>query len=361
MISHQPIGSDFSLTEGDVFNQRDEQRNFVPRSFRTYWVSSGRDGLLALVKGFRYRRRNEFLLPSYICPEVIETLTPIVKVSFYQVKKDLTLDINAVEDCISPSTRALLLVHYFGFPHPQLHELARLCRDLGIMLIEDCVQAAFTKASGNPLGRVGNAAFCSLRKFLPIPDGGWLTTHTPIPVHLKDSVEHSNYVRLREILIRMRGLFPRDAVNVPDIFFKQAFMYADQEGTRYPKPAPMAQLSFDLLRRFPLTKWVHIRRKNYDQLVKLLPKSANPLFPRLPIGVVPLGLPVLVRHRDTVQRRLAAKRIYAPVHWRLSGVPRRFEDAWKLSKQLLTLPIDQRYSKQEMRKIAEEVRLCTSP
>jgi len=352
-----PIGSEFSLEDADIRIKRNEQGAFIPKAYRKYWVASGRDALLALTKGLRLSRGDELLLPSYICPEVIQALVPHVRVSYYPVKADLSIDVCSFKSCICPTTRAVLLVHYFGFPHPQLDDVARACKDQGVMLIEDCVQAAFTKRNREALGSVGEAAFCSLRKFLPIPDGGWLVTHTSLPIKLKDSPAHRDYARLREAVLRTKILNLRNPKRIPDSFFNDVFKLADR-GFGYPKPAPMARLSLDLLKRFPLSSWARQRRKNFQQLLQILPKKVRPVFRHLQAGVVPLGLPIIVRRRDALQQELAAKRIYAPVHWRLNAVPQEFEDAWELSRQLLTLPVDQRYEASDMGTIARVIRHC---
>jgi len=348
-----PIGSEFALADEDITLKRNEHRTFIPKSRTTYWVASGRDALLAFVKGYRLTSSDELLLPSYICTEVIQTLRKHVHVSFYPVKSDLSVAIRSIESCMTPATRAMLLVHYFGFPHPQLQALSRFCKNRGVALIEDCVQAAFTKVGGKAIGDVGDLAFCSFRKFLPIPDGGWLVVQTPVSIRLQDSPAHRVYVQLRDSVLRMKAISLQDQVpkRVRDFFFKESFVLVE-DGFGYPKPAPMEKASLDLLKRFPLYAWARQRRKNYQQLLLLLPRRIKPLFERLPAGVVPLGLPVLSRRRDALQRDLAAERIYAPVHWRLGSVPEEYEDAWELSHQLLTLPIDQRYGSLEMKRIA---------
>jgi len=350
-----PIGGEFALFDGDVRIVRNEQRKYVPKGRGAYWVASGRDALLALVGRYGLSQSDELLLPSYICHEVIETLAPRVRVSFYPVKADLSVDIRSFESRIAPATRAVLLVHYFGFPHPQLQTMARSCRDRGIALVEDCVQAAFTRVNGRGLGSVGDAAFTSLRKFLPIPDGSWLVTRSRFPMRLQESPAHRFYVERRGAVLRIKGLSHQYARCVPDSVFKEAFALAEQ-AFGYRKPAPMGKVSLHLLRRFPLDAWARQRRKNYRQLLLLLPSKVKPLFCQLHAGVVPLGLPILARHRDALQQELADERIYAPVHWRLRGVPKEYEVAWNLSEHELTLPIDQRYRSSEIKRIAKAVR-----
>jgi hypothetical protein len=68
----------------------------------------------------------------------------------------------------------------------------------------------------------------------------------------------------------------------------------------------------------------------------------------MPEQVVPLGFPVRIEAavRDRVLRLLHAKRVYAPVHWKIDGVAP--------SLSLLTLVCDQRYSPGDMTLQAHE-------
>jgi hypothetical protein len=65
---------------------------------------------------------------------------------------------------------------------------------------------------------------------------------------------------------------------------------------------------------------------------------------------VPFGFPVILENRDAVQRELAAKSIYAPIHWKnlSSNVSDR---AKKWGMHELTLPCDQRYGLNEMEQL----------
>jgi hypothetical protein len=93
------------------------------------------------------------------------------------------------------------------------------------------------------------------------------------------------------------------------------------------------------------------RRENYLELLDVLYKCA--LFPRLPETVAPSGFPLCLRDRDAAQKMLFEHEIYPPVHWPLgNAVPQEFEESHRLSRQILTLPCDQRYGRSDMQQIA---------
>ena len=91
------------------------------------------------------------------------------------------------------------------------------------------------------------------------------------------------------------------------------------------------------------------RRENYLALLETLKEFA--LFPELDAETVPLGFPVCVddRRRDKVLEILYGQRIYPPVHWRIEGiVPEEYKESHSLSRRILTLICDQRYTIADM-------------
>jgi hypothetical protein len=80
------------------------------------------------------------------------------------------------------------------------------------------------------------------------------------------------------------------------------------------------------------------------------------LFPGLSPEVVPLGFPIRVRNRDQIRQALFEHDIYPPVHWPIQGiVPAEFRDSHRLSAEIMTLLCDQRYSRQDMDRMAQLV------
>lgn len=64
----------------------------------------------------------------------------------------LLLTPETVEHAWTPSVRAVIAVHLYGQPC-QLDALARLCRERGAVLIQDCCQAHGARIDGDPLTR----------------------------------------------------------------------------------------------------------------------------------------------------------------------------------------------------------------
>lgn len=78
---------------------------------------------------------------------------------------------------ISPRTRAVIAVHLAGQPC-DLRALGQLCRERGIVLIEDCSQAYWAEYDGRLVGTLGDLACFSLQqsKHMTCGEGGLMVT-----------------------------------------------------------------------------------------------------------------------------------------------------------------------------------------
>ena len=88
------------------------------------------------------------------------------------------LSVESVARCISPKTRAVMVVHLYGQAAP-LKEFESLCQAHDIYLIEDCAQAHGAFSQGRPVGSVGvfsGWSFYPTKNLGAIGDGGALST-----------------------------------------------------------------------------------------------------------------------------------------------------------------------------------------
>ena len=103
------------------------------------------------------------------------------------------------------------------------------------------------------------------------------------------------------------------------------------------------------------------RRRNYQRLAGMLDgiRGANLLHDKIPEGVCPLSLPLLVSNRDGCVEALQARGVGAFPWW--AGFHRggidwsQFPEACRLKHQLLTLPIHQNLDDRHLTYVAEMV------
>ena len=85
----------------------------------------------------------------------------------------LTLDADRVEALVTERTKAVLVVHFWGYP-AELGRLRALCDRKGLVLIEDCAQGIGGRVDGRLVGTYGDfATFAfSVRKHVACGEGG---------------------------------------------------------------------------------------------------------------------------------------------------------------------------------------------
>lgn len=113
------------------------------------------------------------------------TNTTILQVGAVPVFADVdpntgNLDPISVEAAITERTRAILVVHYAGYP-ARLKDLRDIADRNGIALIEDCAHALGARHGGASVGMIGDAAIFSFQaiKHMTTIDGGALVLRDP--------------------------------------------------------------------------------------------------------------------------------------------------------------------------------------
>jgi len=90
---------------------------------------------------------------------------------------DLNLDVELVASLITDRTKAVIPVHWAGYP-VEIEALHELCVRRGLTLIEDCAHAPWAESGGRQLGTFGLAGCFSFfpNKVLGVGEGGALCT-----------------------------------------------------------------------------------------------------------------------------------------------------------------------------------------
>ncbi|MFN2237364.1 MAG: DegT/DnrJ/EryC1/StrS family aminotransferase, partial [Anaerolineales bacterium] len=92
--------------------------------------------------------------------------------------QDLTISPASIESQITPNTKAIMVMHYGGFPC-QMPEIARIAQHHNLAVIEDAAHAPGASVEGKTLGSWGDAACFSFfsNKNLVTGEGGMLVTN----------------------------------------------------------------------------------------------------------------------------------------------------------------------------------------
>ncbi|MDB9892099.1 DegT/DnrJ/EryC1/StrS family aminotransferase [Amylibacter sp.] len=94
---------------------------------------------------------------------------------------DWNMSLESIEKQITERTKAVIIVHYAGYPCRDIAAISQLCRDRGIGLIEDVAHAPGATVSGKSCGTFGDIGCFSFfsNKNLSIGEGGMVSTLDP--------------------------------------------------------------------------------------------------------------------------------------------------------------------------------------
>jgi perosamine synthetase len=328
------------------------------------------------------------LCPSYNCGHELEPLLRLgLRVRCYRVGPDMEADLADIRSRFTDEVRAVLVTHFFGFAQP-LEELRVLCDRWGALLVEDCAHALLSDNAYGTLGRVGDASVFSLRKTLPLPNGGAVLFNAPglsaisalrSPPRLTTWLKAVS-LTTKSVLDEARDggspwSWARLAAMVPLAVGSEALsrLWPTGSSAAYDPDDEdfgftsrildwgISEFSRAAIDRIDWRSVAERRRRNYRLLAGNLDgmPGCRVIRPDLPDYTCPLFLPIAIDHRERVSVALARKRINSAVWWeeRHPAVDwTQFPDAAALKGRVLALPVHQDLSERQVEYVAAELR-----
>ncbi len=145
-------------------------------------LSSGTAGLHLGLQALGIGEGDEVIVPSFTFIAAANAILYVGAAPVFADIDPLTLNLTreSIERVLSPRTRAILLVHTFGYP-ADLDPILDLCRRHNLRLIEDACEAIGAEYRGRKIGAFGDLAVFSFYPNKPITtgEGGVLVTPHP--------------------------------------------------------------------------------------------------------------------------------------------------------------------------------------
>jgi hypothetical protein len=317
-----------------------------PWSAATFY-GCGRFALLAAVEHGGWKR---VWVPSFFCQEVLVAIPQdrIALVPYADTPLEPATDLSALP---MRSGDALFVVNTFG-----LRARAPRVPD-GVDVIEDHTHDLWSDWAQNSTAAL---AIASLRKLLPVADGGvvWSPRGTAIPTEPPLDDAHA-----RAALDRLQGMLLKAAYLAGGAVEKDAFRTRSLEGERQiatgalSAPLPMTRT---MLTGFPVDAWRATRGDNHRAFTTALgqPRGTRVLAPEP--GATPYTVNLVFDShelRESIRARLITSKIYPAVLWAMDhAVVEVPSDTHALSRRILSLHCDARYSAADMARVAAVVR-----
>jgi dTDP-4-amino-4,6-dideoxygalactose transaminase len=328
--------------------------NFLKDNARScFFFSSSRialrEGLRAIGLGSPHF---SILVPSYICDAVIPFIKNLgLKVIFYNVLENLDPDILDIQNKISDSTKAIILVNYFGFPQ-KIDSVKRIAAKRGLYVIEDNAHSFLSKKGTSLLGTIGDIGFSSLYKTFPTCDGAVLYINKAT---ISQKLQYASFSNLGKassatsvcfwILYSLMNNYDSSGI-ASRIAAKLLDNSSNAKSDMIHCRALMSPFSLRLINSFSFHEIKIKRRQNFqfylDNLKRL--KGCKPVHYELDEGTVPWVFPVIAEKPKAFVSDLLRRKV--PVFkWpalppEISKVS-EFSSAHFLAEHLICMPVHQ--------------------
>lgn len=144
-------------------------------------VANGTAALHMALLALEVGRGDEVIIPSLTFvadANVVNLVGATPKLAGATSLHDWNMSLESVEQQITEKTKAVIVVHYAGYPCLDIMAISQLCRDKGIGLIEDVAHAPGASLDGKVCGTFGDVGCFSFfsNKNLSIGEGGMVST-----------------------------------------------------------------------------------------------------------------------------------------------------------------------------------------
>ena len=263
-------------------------------------------------------------VPAYTCPVVWSALeAEQCEAEFYEIDSDFLPTKEFKKD------EYVLYTNYFGLCTSQAEWMSSHYENL----IIDNSQAFYSAPQGA-------ASFYSPRKFFGVPDGGLLISNAHLDEMIPQDIS----------LDRMIHLLKRIELGANAAY--QDFKNSDKQLDNQPIKK-MSNLTSFMLKGIDYEKTKQKRKQNFDFLHQTLGEKNIWKF-SVRDDEVPLVYPFLpTEHGEDIKKKMIDNRIYTATYW-----PGQRDHAFGsvLERELVCLPIDQRYGIDEMAYILEKLK-----
>lgn len=302
-------------------------------------------------------------IPAYSCESMVKPFKDCGwKVTLYPLNEDLTISQAFVDEMVANTEQrfAILTMNYFGVAGTKLKVEEIKTKRKDIVIIEDFTHCLFTLEeiySEKIDYYVG-----SIRKSLGVADGAIvLSNHL-----LNEAVDvlESSFVTKRLKALKEKDDYIVEKKGVQKENFRQILGEAESEIDEQITTEKMSDVSKKVLDNQAInSEWGGVRYKrntNLKHLYKLIKDIEGIRFP-FPEGTsldnAYFMLPIMINNRDEIQRQFAQEGLYCQLLWPLSEEARTVcKTAANMEKEMLAIPIDQRYDFDDIEQIGHIIR-----
>jgi len=290
-------------------------------------LHTGRNCLEYILKAYKYKK---ILLPNYICEVVLEPISALgLEYEFYSIDENL----NPIMPVGIDSATAFLYVNYFGIKQKTVVELSQKVKNL----IVDNTQAFYAATPTNA------SSFNSARKFFGVADGAYLFCEARL----------SERFPVATSIDRMAHLVKRIETG-PESGYAD---YLTNDSALQNLPIQMmSSLTHRILDSIDYEESRRVRVENFSYLQDQLGEMNHLTIDVDLANGVPMVYPLLT-NSTSIRKTLIDNKIFVAKYWpNKEGWYKSSSYEVYLRDNLLAIPIDQRYSLEEMSYIVQVIK-----
>lgn len=313
------------------------------------YYANGRQALIHLYQSQGWQR---LWVPEYFCHDVIASLKEAgLNLMFYKDwpgNNDVDLYDNLNK--VVRQSDAVLRVNYFGtrsFRSTEKLPVAAIVEDHTHDLIGDW-----------PIHSMADWCIASLRKTLPIPEGGmlWSPMGLKLPFAPEVSEENERIAVIRWDAMKLKARYLAGET-VEKTEFRKGYVETE-EYFDHAQVCALDKASQEYLRIFDIRSWYNQKRENWEQLKDIKKDGVHVICPES-MGCYLFSLVLLFdipEERERVRRELIEHQIYPAVLWNVPDTASC--EVKRFSQRMLSIHCDARYTAddiQQMKTIIESI------
>ena len=320
-----PIGGYFSL-------EINEGAEYHTKALR---LNAGRYALEYALQARKYRK---IYLPYYICDSVLQPIKrQNVQFEFYHINEQL----EPATELHPDYDEAVLYVNYFGLKNQYAKTFSNKYRNT----ILDQTQAFYCKQGDKNIEKDRQSdTFYSCRKFFGVADGAYLYTDC----YLNEKIPQDESFERMGFLMRRIDQSPQEAY---------ADFHANDKALSNVGMRRMSKLTQNIMQGIDYSAKANRRLKNFRTLDNAL-CDTNRFNWNLDNGTIPLVYPYMVENGAKIRQDLIDHQVFCARYWpNVLEWCKPCEWEHELARNLVCLPIDQRYNEEDMKRIINLIKI----
>ena len=194
----EAMNSAVPLTQGKYQDAFQEKFATYIGSKNCFAVNNATAALELSAQLCQFKDGDEFICPSHT---FTASAYPFVKKGAKAVWADIDIDtrvvtLETIKKCITKNTKAVVVVHLYGFIISDIKEIAEFCSQNNLLLIEDVAQAMGTEIDGKKAGTFGDFgvfSFHSHKNITTLGEGGMLVVKDKKYADLIPMLRHNGH------------------------------------------------------------------------------------------------------------------------------------------------------------------------